>query len=158
MQHKRTRDVGEWLLKLTSSGTTEITDACKVISSSRQGRGVLVVLSDCLDKEGMKQGLSYLVSGGWDVFVIQLLAPEEIQPTKHGLEGDLSLVDAETGESCDVTITTPLVEQYHQHLEDYCEELRLQCTRIGVGSVRVSTDVDMELLLVEYLRTRGLLH
>jgi len=154
---KRTRDLGQWLLDLKPQGDTQITEAFKVISTSRQGRGVLVVLSDCLDPEGLKQGLSYLVSGGWDVFVIQILAPEEIEPSSHGLEGDLRLEDAETGEECEVTVTAPLIERYQENLERYCETLRMQCTRIGAGNVRVSTDVDIELLLVEYLRNRGLL-
>ncbi len=154
---RRTRDMGQWLLDLLPSGGTSFIEACKVISTSRQGRGVLVVLSDCLEKEGIKQGLSYLVGGGWDVFVIQSLAPEEVSPLHAGLEGDLRLEDSETGEECEITATAPLVAKYKQRLEHYCESLREQCNRIGAGSVRVSTDVDMEQLLVEYLRGRGLL-
>jgi uncharacterized protein (DUF58 family) len=154
---RRTRDMGQWLLDLQTSGGTSFIDACKVISTSRQGRGVLVVLSDCFEEDGMKQGLSYLVGGGWDVFVIQSLSPEEISPFDAGLEGDLRLVDVESGAECEITATAPLISKYTQRLDHYCEALREQCTRIGAGSVRVSTDVDMEQLLVEYLRGRGLL-
>ncbi|MBT4529917.1 MAG: DUF58 domain-containing protein [Phycisphaerae bacterium] len=154
---KRTRDLGQWLLDLLPTGGTDFIEACKVISTSRQGRGVLVVLSDCLETEGIKQGLSFLVGGGWDVFVIQSLSPEEVAPLDSGLEGDLRLEDAETGEVCEITATAPLVAAYKQRLHHYCEEIREQCTRVGAGSVRVSTDVDMEQLLVEYLRGRGLL-
>jgi uncharacterized protein (DUF58 family) len=154
---RRTRDMGQWLLDLMPKGGTSFIDACKVISTSRQGRGVLVVLSDCFEEDGMKQGLSYLVGGGWDVFVIQSLAPEEISPLDAGLEGDLRLIDVESGAECEITATAPLISKYKQRLDYYCEGLREQCTRIGAGSVRVSTDVDMEQLLVEYLRGRGLL-
>jgi len=154
---RRTRDMGQWLLDLVPMGGTSFIEACKVISTSRQGRGVLVVLSDCLEEDGMKQGLSYLVGGGWDVFVIQSLAPEEISPLDAGLEGDLRLIDVESGAECEITATAPLISKYKQRLDHYCEGLREQCTRIGAGSVRVSTDVDMEQLLVEYLRGRGLL-
>jgi uncharacterized protein (DUF58 family) len=154
---RRTRDMGQWLLDLLPSGGTSFVDACKVISTSRQGRGVLVVLSDCLEEDGITQGLSYLVGGGWDVFVIQSLAPEEVSPLDAGLEGDLRLEDSESGEECEITATAPLVANYKQRLEQYCESIREQCIRIGAGSVRVSTDVDMEQLLVEYLRGRGLL-
>lgn len=154
---RRTRDMGQWLLDLVPLGGTSFIEACKVISKSRQGRGVLVVLSDCLEENGMKQGLSYLVGGGWDVFVIQSLAPEEISPLDAGLEGDLRFIDVESGAECEITATAPLISRYKQRLDHYCEGLREQCTRIGAGSVRVSTDVDMEQLLVEYLRGRGLL-
>jgi uncharacterized protein (DUF58 family) len=154
---RRTRDMGQWLLDLRPEGGTSFTNACKVMSTSRQGRGVLVVLSDCLDEEGMKQGLSYVVGGGWDVFVIQTLSPEEVSPLDAGLEGDLRLEDSETGQECEITATAPLIANYKRRLDEYCENIREQCTRIGAGSIRVSTDVDMELLLVEYLRARGLL-
>ena len=154
---KRTRDVGEWLLNLNPSGGTDLTESCKFISTSRQGRGVLVLISDCLDPDGMKKGLQYLVGSGWDVFVIQVLSPEELHPLEHGMEGDLKLVNAESNEVCEVTVTTPLIEQYQSNLSSFCDEVRMQCTRIGAGNVRVSSDIDIELLLVEYLRNRGLL-
>ncbi|MDP7005434.1 MAG: DUF58 domain-containing protein [Phycisphaerales bacterium] len=154
---KRTRDIGQWLLDLIPSGGTNFIDACKVISTSRQGRGVLVVLSDLLTRADIKQGLSYLVGGGWDVFVIQTLSPEELDPTATGLEGDLRLEDAEQGSGCEITVTAPLIEKYKKRLEGYCETIREQCTRVGAGNIRVSTDIDMEQLLVDYLRNRGLL-
>jgi len=154
---RRTRDMGQWLLDLVPKGGTSFTDACKVISRSRQGRGVLVVLSDCLNDDGIKEGLSYLVGGGWDVFVIQTLSPEEVDPSQAGLEGDLRLEDSETGAACEITATAPLIKKYQIRLDEYCDDLRVQCTRAGAGSVRVPTDVDMEQLLVEYLRSRGLL-
>ena len=154
---KRTRDMGEWLLQLQPSGSTELVEASKIISKAREGRGVLILLSDCMCQEGITQGIQYLVSGGWDVFVLQLLAPEELDPLAAGLEGDLKLQDIENGEICEVTVTGPLINQYHLNLESFCEEIRLQCSRLGVGNARVSTDVDIELLLIEYLRNRGLL-
>ncbi|MCH2147789.1 MAG: hypothetical protein MK073_08235 [Phycisphaerales bacterium] len=116
-----------------------------------------MLISDCLDPDGMKKGLQYLVGSGWDVFVIQVLSPEELHPLEHGMEGDLKLVNAESNEVCEVTVTTPLIEQYQSNLSSFCDDVRMQCTRIGAGNVRVSSDIDIELLLVEYLRNRGLL-
>jgi uncharacterized protein (DUF58 family) len=154
---RRTRDMGEWLLNLTPGGGTNFVEACKTLSTARQGRGVLIVISDCLSGEGLSQGLKYLAGGGWDVFLMQTLAPEEIDPEESGMEGDVRLEDVETGNTCEITVTTPLVEKYKARLTNYCDELRTQCARLGVGSARVSTDIDMEMLLVEYLRSRGLL-
>ncbi len=154
---RRTREMGQWLLDSVALGGTSFTDACKTISSSRVGRGVLVILSDLLDQEGVSQGLKYLVGGGWDIFVIQILAPEEISPIDAGLEGDLRLEDVETGEACDITATALLVSNYKKRLEEHCDNLREQCVRIGIGSARVSTDINIEQLLIEFLRGRGLL-
>ena len=154
---RRTRDMGQWLLELTPGGGTNFVDACKTLSTARRGRGVLIVISDCLSQEGISQGLKYLAGGGWDVFLMQTLSPEELDPEHEGMEGDVRLEDAETGHACEITVTTPLIETYKSHLHDYCEEIRSQCARLGVGSARISTDIDMEQLLIEYLRSRGLL-
>jgi uncharacterized protein (DUF58 family) len=154
---RRTRDMGEWLLNLTPAGGTNFVETCKTLSTARQGRGVLIVISDCLSEEGLSQGLKYLAGGGWDVFLMQTLAPEEIDPEEFGMEGDVRLEDVETGNTCEITVTSPLMEKYKVRLATYCDELRAQCARLGVGSARVSTDIDMEALLVEYLRSRGLL-
>ena len=118
---------------------------------------MLIVISDCLFEDGLSQGLKYLSGGGWDVFLMQTLAPEEIDPEHEGMEGDVRLEDLETGKTCEVTVTSPLIDKYKQRLHSYCEDLRGQCARLGVGSARVSTNIDMESLLVEYLRSRGLL-
>lgn len=154
---RRTRDMGQWILDRRCAGGTGFDDAMRTISTARQGRGVLVVISDFLFEDGAAQGLRYAVGGGWDVFCTQCLAPEELRPLEAGLEGDVRLEDAEGGDDRDVTITAPLVRRYRQRLEEYCDELRATCARLGVGSARVSTDVDMEQLLIEYLRGRGLL-
>ena len=88
---------------------------------------------------------------------MQTLAPEEVDPQRTGLEGDLRLEDSETNDACEITVTAPLIAKYMQRLQQYCEDIREQCTRVGAGNVKVSTDIDMEQLLVEYLRSRGLL-
>src|SRR6266568_1330911 len=42
--------------------------------------GVAVILSDFLDPEGYESGLAALVGRGFQVDVVQILAPEEISP------------------------------------------------------------------------------
>ncbi len=154
---RRTREMGQWLLGRRPGGETAFDDAMRTIATTRQGRGVMIVISDFLFEEGMREGLRFLVGGGWDVFAMQTLSPEEIDPSEMGMEGDLRLEDAETGLEREVTVTAPLIRRYRSRLDAWCEDLRATCARLGVGSARVSTDVDMEQLLIRYLRGRGLL-
>ena len=58
------------------------------------------MLSDFLDPAGYEAGLSALVGRGFQVDVVQILAPEELAPTTFG---DLRLVDSETGGMQEVT-------------------------------------------------------
>ena len=44
------------------------------------GKGILVLISDLMDKAGYEAALRYLVSQQMDVYVIQVLSAEEIDP------------------------------------------------------------------------------
>src|ERR1039458_9000788 len=54
--------------------------------------GVAVVLSDFLDPAGYESGLTALVGRGFQVDLVQILAPDELSPATFG---DLRLVDSE---------------------------------------------------------------
>ena len=118
---------------------------------------MLVVLSDFLEPDGYDIGLRYLAGSGDDVFCLQVLAPDELDPGSRGLSGDVRLRDVESGLDCEITVTPALLRRYRENLDAYCSKLRDWCTRRGIGNLSIGTDVDMEVLLVEYLRRQGLL-
>ena len=88
---RRTREMGEWLLQLEPGGEGAFDDAMKSVAHSRLGRGVMVVLSDFLLKDGYERGLRSIAGRGFDVFGVQMLSPEELDPGANGLSGDLKL-------------------------------------------------------------------
>src|SRR2546430_14908718 len=55
--------------------------------------GLAVVVSDLMDPDGFETGVRALLERRFDVHLIHVLAPEEMDPE---LAGDLRLVDAET--------------------------------------------------------------
>ena len=67
------------------------------------GKGVLIILSGFLFREGFEAGINYLVSAGpnsWDATAIQVLSPGEIDPARGTdasgrrlVIGDLRLTD-----------------------------------------------------------------
>ena len=118
------------------------------------GRGVAVVLSDFLDKGGYEEGLRYLAARNLDVYAVQVLAQEEIDPP---YVGDLKLTDAEDGDEAEVTISAPLLERYRQTLAAYRGGLHGFCTRRGMAYLFTSNQVPFERLVLGYLRSRGLL-
>jgi hypothetical protein len=86
---RRAHDVGAWLCRLSPTGRSSFTEACRRIALTRTGRGVMVILSDFLLKEGYEDGLRALIGRGYDVAIVQVLSPQEIEPT---LGGDLRLL------------------------------------------------------------------
>ena len=154
---RRTHEVGKWLIDLEPGGGDEFEDAMKTIALSRQGRGVMVVISDFLHKGGFENGLRYIAGRGYDVFVMQLLSPQEIDPRSHGLSGDLRLVDLEDEDAAEVTVNGAVIRGYRQRLDTWCGALRDFCVRRSIMHTMVDTSTDLDALLLDYLRRRGLL-
>ncbi|MDY7108225.1 MAG: DUF58 domain-containing protein [Planctomycetota bacterium] len=154
---RRTREMGEWLLRLEPSGGSGFNDAMRAIALSRQGKGVMVILSDFMLKEGYEKGLRYLAGGGFDTFCMQVLSPEEVDPGKHGLAGDLRLTDVEDEDKAEITVSAALLKRYKRNLDTYCGKLREFCVRRGIMHITIDTDTSLDTLLLDYLRKRGLL-
>ncbi|MFG0293595.1 MAG: DUF58 domain-containing protein [Phycisphaerales bacterium JB050] len=134
------------------------------IARQRIGKGVMVVISDFLIPGGYEQGLKSLAAaGGYDTYCLQLLTPEEIDPSKQlgttggTLLGDLRLTDIETGGATEVTITKELMKRYRERVQEYCDGLSRYCAARAMNHMLVTTDQDIEPLILDTFRRRGLL-
>jgi hypothetical protein len=81
--------------------------------------------------------LSLCRASGHDLGLIQILDPTELDPD---LEGDLSLVDAETDAAVEVTADGAAIEAYLMRITGLIEELRAFARRHGATYVRATTD------------------
>lgn len=144
----------DFLTRLQPAGTSQFAQACKHFALSHRQKGVCVILSDFFDKGGYENGLRYLSGGKYDLFAIQILSPQEIDPD---LQGDLKLKDIEDGDLAEVSITQPLIKQYKANLNAYCLGLKEYLTRRGATYLFTSTAVPFDTLILNYLRERGLL-
>ena len=155
---RRTADLSRFLCSLRPEGATDFGEAAKRIALTRRGKGVMVVISDFFMKEGYEQGLRLLVGRGYDVLAIQALSPQEVEPEgPHGLAGDLRLVDTEDGDRAEVTVSAPLLKKYKATLDAYCGGLRDFCARREMTAMTIRSDTDVDTLLLDYLRERGVL-
>lgn len=155
---RRTHDLTRYLCSLRPGGVVPFTDACRRIALTRRGKGVMVVLSDFFIKEGYETGLRMLLGRGYDLFLIQCLSPQEVDPTgPNGLAGDLRLKDVEDADVAEVTISAPLLKRYKANLAAYCDEIREFAARREISLLTVRTDTPLDTLILDYLRKRGLL-
>ena len=97
---RRTHDLARFICSVEPSGPLLFRQAAERIALTRRGKGVMVLLSDFMYKDGYDAGLRMLVGHGFDVFAIQVLSPQEIDPP---LTGDLRLRDVEDGDQTEVT-------------------------------------------------------
>lgn len=134
-------------------GRSDFTSVARRFALRHRGKGVVIILSDFMDKGGFESGLRYLLGRNLDLYVIQTLSPEEIDPP---LAGDLKLVDVEDDEVAEVTISKPLLDKYKAMLTGFCTDLKNYCTRRGITYLFTSTRVPFDSLVLTYLRQRGL--
>jgi uncharacterized protein (DUF58 family) len=146
--------VVRFLETLTPSDAGDLTTACRSFALKHPGKGIVVILSDFLDKRGYDQALRYLLARDMDVHLIQILAPEEVEPS---LVGDLRLVDSEDSEAAEISVSAPLLRRYRQNLDAYTSGLQDWCTRRGIGYLLTTTDQPFDRLVLNYLRRRGLI-
>lgn len=151
---RRTTELASWICSLRPEGGSNFTEACKRIALSRRGKGVMVVLSDFFIKEGYEDGLRLLMGRGYDVFCLQVLSPQEVEPD---ITGDLRLRDVEDGDYAEVTISAPLLKRYKANLAAYCDQLRAFCGTRDMTLLTVRSDTPVDVLLLDYLRRRGVL-
>jgi uncharacterized protein (DUF58 family) len=139
---------------LPDGGAGDFSQSLRKFSLRATGRGVVVVLSDFLDKGGYEEGFRYLLARNLDIYAVQILDSEEIEPT---FTGDLKLTDAEDGDEAEVTISAPLLKRYKETLEAFRGGLATFCNRRGMSYLFTSTQVPFEKMVLNYLRSRGLL-
>ena len=146
--------MGEFLLNAPAEGFSDFDKACRQVVAGRIGTGVMIVLSDMLLKEGYADGLRRLMSGNYDLYVIQMLSPQELSPE---LSGDLKLLDMEDADQAEVTISAALLGYYRRAVSAYCNELKGFCSQRGAVYVLADSGQPVEPLVLNYLRRRGLL-
>ncbi len=139
---------------LEAGGTTDIDAALGSYTNLGNHRGVAVMISDLLSPQGYQSGLERLSRAALRPVVIHLLSPEELNPT---LEGDLELLDTETGDTVQVSIDWGTLRRYRRWLREWLEEVEASCSRRGITYVRVETTQSIELLLLDRLRREKVL-
>jgi uncharacterized protein (DUF58 family) len=144
----------EFLKAIPPEGGSFFADIARRFALRHQGKGVCIVISDFMDKGGYEGGFRYLLSRDLDLYAIQVLSPEEIDPQ---LAGDLKLVDVEDADIAEVSISKLLLNKYKGMLTAYCTELKNYCTRRGITYLFTNTRVPFDTLVLSYLRQRGLL-
>jgi uncharacterized protein (DUF58 family) len=134
---------------LTAGGVANLNEALRRGALEARQAGLAVVLSDFLDPAGYDHGLAALVSRGFQVDLVQILAPEELSPTVFG---DLRLVDAESGAIQEVTFGRFRMKTYQQMVQNYIQRLREFCQARGMNFFTVSSATSLEDLLLKQLR------
>ncbi|MDD9865940.1 MAG: DUF58 domain-containing protein [Verrucomicrobiales bacterium] len=141
------------LNRLKSGGAADFNQALRLGSMKHRAQGVIVVLSDFLDPSGYEAGLKALAYRGSEVHAVQILAPEELEPSSYG---DLRVIDSETGAEQEVTFGKYRLKAYRATVQNYCRRLQEYCRARGIRYQLAQSDTPIDDLLLKAMRTGGM--
>jgi uncharacterized protein (DUF58 family) len=115
--------------------------------------GPLLLFSDLMD-EGWNRGLNSLGGRSFEVSIIHILSPDEVNPD---LNGDFKLIDSESNSEVEITADYETLERYRRGFDDWQENWRRYCQVRGMHYVPVVTSQALEELLFARLPRQGVL-
>ena len=130
-------------------GATALLPSLRAFAQRMKRRGLVFVISDCLDPAGYEEALSLLRYHQFEVHIVQVLDPAELRPP---VSGDLRLTECETGEMYEITATDALLTRYHEQVDSFLRDLETFCLRRGIGYATATTAVPFEDLVLRVLR------
>ncbi|HEY8870682.1 MAG TPA: DUF58 domain-containing protein [Candidatus Limnocylindrales bacterium] len=136
-----------------ADGPTDLLTAARHAGAQLTGRGVVVLLSDLLDPAADRV-IRELAATGSELIVLHVLSPAELEPQ---LDGDLRLVDVESGDGIDVTVDLATLDRYKARLAAWREGLADLAAKRRATYVAVSSDLPLTDLVFAELRRRRVL-
>ena len=141
----------EFLGRVEPAGGTSLNDGLGNYAMRAREPGLAVVVSDLMDPDGFETGVRALLERRFDVHLVHVLAPEEMDPE---LAGDLRLVDAETGEARELSVDGEAMRAYHERLRQFLERAETFSRTQEIGYHRVTTDTPVEEFVLAQIRGR----
>lgn len=142
----------DFLENLRFESVTDLNSGIK--KKDFNGSGVSIVLSDFFNPGGIEDAVKYLLYKKQEVILVHILAPEELNPD---IEGQIRLLDSETDEARDISVTPALLKQYDKALNSFINNIREFCTRMGVAYIQISTAESIEKIVFEEFTGAGIL-
>lgn len=143
-----------FLENLNAQGMTDFKDAFKAFAGQTKRRGLAVVISDFENPDGFQNALNFLHYQQFETYAVHIIDDAEYQIDTFG---DVSLIDAETGEQLDLTLSPKLITQYKKALENLCLKLEAFCVQRHMLYFRTPVSEPFDEIVLKVFRAGGFL-
>ncbi len=133
------------------SSSVGLTASLRAFAAQSARAGVVLIVSDGLDPD-IASALRILGGRGHEVLFLQILSDVEIDPD---IEGDLRLLDAETGRATEVTANSYVLKEYRRRLQEHNQSIVDVVRRIGGRYALVRPDQAIDEVLQHVLKREG---
>ena len=125
------------LASVSPGGATNVAAAMQRLAGMRLRPGLLVLISDFFDPKGVDAVVAALKRVRHRLLLVQLVRATDRDPE---LQGDLRLVDCESGETEDVSVTAHVLERYRAAYDRFQTTLADFAKSRDAGLLRLDVD------------------
>jgi uncharacterized protein (DUF58 family) len=148
-------ELAQRLKSVKPSGQTDLaSDMARYLVGLRRAGKVFVISDFLMLPNVVTRGLGLFSAATMDVTAVQILGGREM--AGQGLDGDVEVVDAETGEALRVSIGNREREQYRHTLVRLAREIRAFCLKRGMHYALNTTGEDFHEFFLKAVADLGL--
>lgn len=124
----------------SASRQTDIAHSLQKFGAMNLRAGLLVIISDFFDPAGIEAVCKALGRTRHQLLLVQLVRKGDRTPDPVQMAGDLRLVDAETGDAQNLSVTKELLERYTESYDAFESGLTDFATRRKCGLLQLDVD------------------
>ncbi|MBI5609074.1 MAG: DUF58 domain-containing protein [Deltaproteobacteria bacterium] len=136
------------------AGKTDIRKAIDDFVRHQPRPGLVVLISDFFDPSGLGDALSLLAYRGFEPMLLHLC---DLQLLQAGAYGDVTLVDSETGELCEITLTPALMADYRKAFAAFSADLERAARQVAARCLQLDVAVPFDEAVLKVFRQGGFL-
>lgn len=141
-----------FLQGLKTGGDADLGAVLTRYAQGARNPGPLLLISDLFDPT-WQAGLRALLTRRFDITILHVLSPEELNPT---VAGDLRLKDIERGHELEITVDAAMLQRYEANLMAWQAELRQWCGARGISYATLSSASPIEEIVLTLLRKQAI--
>lgn len=131
----------------------ESEDVFSLTKTRSYKRGISIIISD-LFSDGFEEIVKYLAFMNQSIAVLNVLSVEEINPL---YSGDIRLIDSETEEGKDISITQSVISSYEKTLQKFINRNKEICRKFSCQYSLISNQLSIEAIIFDNLTSAGIL-
>ncbi len=144
----------EFLRNAETGSATDLGAAMRQFVAQNKRRGVVLVVSDLYDPKSFETGIDALRYGRFEPRILHLVDRRDAEPDLHG---DVVLVDRETGEQREVTVTDAVLRRFREAHERHGKRIQAFAGDKHVPLVRLDVSERWDDAVLGLLRRGGIL-
>lgn len=143
-----------FLNSLATNNDGSLNKALATGSATTGKSGISIIISDFLFTDGYEKGINFIQAANQEIILVHLLYSEERSPN---FEGDIRLIDSETNDKIEITLTPKLLEQYQLSIKDFTENISKYAFKRGIAYLLVDSETEIEQIMFNVFKGSGLI-